>query len=147
MSELRGQSRKLGECLRRQGFILTLAESCTAGGVAYAVTSIPGSSIYFDRGFVTYSNQAKQDMLGVSSDLLCRYGAVSEEVVIAMAEGALKFSKATIALAITGIAGPDGGAIDKPVGCVWFGLVDQNKSKKSICKYFSATSFISLLLN
>lgn len=128
---------KLGGQLRRAGLVLTLAESCTAGGVAYAVTSVPGSSSYFDRGFVTYSNQAKQDMLGVPLILLERYGAVSEEVAIAMAEGALKFSSASIALAVTGIAGPDGGTVDKPVGCVWFGIVSQNKPRQSICKHFS----------
>ena len=137
MNKFMEGSQQLGECLRKYGFILALAESCTAGGLAYAITSLPGSSIYFDRGFITYSNQAKQEMLNVSPDLLSRYGAVSEEVVIAMAEGALKFSKATVALAITGIAGPDGGTIDKPVGCVWFGLVAQKKPKQSICKYFS----------
>ncbi len=136
MINLMVQAKKLGESLRQQGLILVLAESCTAGGVAYAVTSVPGSSTYFDRGFVTYSNQAKQEMLGVSPDLLARHGAVSEEVAIAMAEGALKFSSATVALAITGIAGPDGGTIDRPVGCVWFGLVAQNKPKQSICQHF-----------
>lgn len=131
-------SQRLGECLHRQGLILALAESCTAGGVAYAITSVEGSSAYFDRGFVTYSNQAKQDMLGVAPDLLRQYGAVSEEVVIAMAEGALKkVSGATIALAITGIAGPGGGTVDKPVGCVWFGVLGKNKPMQTICKYFS----------
>jgi len=137
MNKIMEASKQLGEYLRKYALILAVAESCTGGGLAYAMTSLPGSSIYFDRGFVTYSNQAKQEMLSVSSDLLSRYGAVSEEVAIAMAEGALKFSKATVALAITGIAGPDGGTIDKPVGCVWFGLIAHNKPKKSICKYFS----------
>lgn len=130
------QTKKLGERLRQQGLMLALAESCTAGGLAYAITSVPGSSAYFDRGFVTYSNQAKQEMLEVSANLLNQYGAVSKEVVIAMAEGALKCSRATVALAITGIAGPEGGTVDKPVGCVWFGLAAQAKPTQSICKQF-----------
>lgn len=131
------QVKELGVRLRQQALVLALAESCTAGGVAYSVTSIPGSSVYFDRGFVTYSNEAKQEMLGVSLDLLVQHGAVSEAVALAMAEGALKFSQANVALAITGIAGPGGGSVEKPVGCVWFGLAAHHKPAQSICKHFS----------
>ena len=130
-------SKVLGESLRQHGLVLALAESCTGGGVAFAVTSVPGSSSYFDRGFVTYSNQAKQEMLGVSPDLLKQHGAVSEAVAIAMAEGALKFSEASVVLAVTGVAGPEGGTMDKPVGGVWFALSDQNKFTQSIHKVFS----------
>lgn len=117
---------KLGEALKAHGLMLCTAESCTGGGVASAVTDIAGSSNWFDRGFVTYSNQAKQDMLGVSSETLARHGAVSEATVREMVAGALRNSQAQIALAISGIAGPGGGTPDKPVGTVWFawGLKD-----------------------
>ena len=100
--------------------MLTTAESCTGGGAATAVTDIAGSSTWFDRGFVTYSNQAKVDMLGVSTDTLLRYGAVSEATVREMVAGALRHSRAQIALAVSGIAGPGGGTPEKPVGMVWF---------------------------
>ena len=100
--------------------MLATAESCTGGGVASAVTEIAGSSAWFDRGFVTYSNQAKVDMLGVSSDTLARFGAVSEATVREMVDGALRHSRAQVALAVSGIAGPGGGTPEKPVGMVWF---------------------------
>jgi nicotinamide-nucleotide amidase len=100
--------------------MLATAESCTGGGVASAVTEIAGSSAWFDRGFVTYANQAKVDMLGVSSDTLLRFGAVSEATVREMVAGALRHSHAQIALAVSGIAGPGGGSLEKPVGTVWF---------------------------
>ncbi|MFN3234460.1 MAG: nicotinamide-nucleotide amidase [Gammaproteobacteria bacterium] len=102
--------------------ILVTAESCTGGWLSQAVTSLAGSSKWFERGFVTYSNQAKEDMLGVDSQTLAEYGAVSRETALEMAEGALKHSRADISLSITGIAGPDGGSEDKPVGTVWFGF-------------------------
>lgn len=111
---------QVGAALKAHGVMLTTAESCTGGGVASAVTDIAGSSTWFDRGFVTYSNQAKQDMLGVSGDTLKRFGAVSEATVREMVEGALRNSQAQVALAISGIAGPGGGTPDKPVGTVWF---------------------------
>lgn len=100
--------------------MLATAESCTGGGVASAVTEIAGSSAWFDRGFVTYANQAKVEMLGVSPDTLARFGAVSEATVREMVAGALRHSQAQIALAVTGIAGPGGGSAEKPVGTVWF---------------------------
>lgn len=111
---------KVGAALQSHGMMLATAESCTGGGVASAVTEISGSSGWFDRGFVTYSNQAKVDMLGVSPDTLARFGAVSEATVREMVAGALRHSQAQIALAVSGIAGPGGGTPEKPVGMVWF---------------------------
>lgn len=108
----------LGETLLKAGLIASTAESCTGGGVAYAITEISGSSQWFDRGFVTYSNESKKQMLGVNNKTLEQYGAVSKEVVIEMAEGAVKNSNANIAVAISGIAGPDGGTDEKPIGTV-----------------------------
>lgn len=110
---------QLGEALKRKGWMLAVAESCTGGGVAHACTAVPGSSGWFERGFVTYSNRAKEEMLGVSPELVARYGAVSEEVARAMAEGALRKSRAHVTVAVTGIAGPSGGSAEKPVGTVW----------------------------
>jgi nicotinamide-nucleotide amidase len=99
---------------------LVTAESCTGGGVAEAVTSVSGSSAWFERGFVTYSNEAKEEMLGVLQATLERYGAVSEETAREMARGALRHSRGTLALAVTGVAGPTGGTAVKPVGMVCF---------------------------
>jgi nicotinamide-nucleotide amidase len=113
-------ARALGLACRRRRVTMATAESCTGGGVATAITRIPGSANWFDRGFVTYSNDAKREMLGVSSRSLERYGAVSEEVACEMALGALRHSPADITVAITGIAGPSGGSRTKPVGLVWF---------------------------
>jgi nicotinamide-nucleotide amidase len=110
----------VGALLSAQGLVMVTAESCTAGGVAYAVTQIPGSSAWFDRGMIVYSNEAKQRMLGVPPAYLRDYGAVSEPVARAMAIGALQHSTAQAAVAVTGIAGPDGGTPDKPVGTVCF---------------------------
>lgn len=117
MNQLAAQ---VGAALYAQGMLLATAESCTGGGVATAVTEIAGSSAWFDRGFVTYSNQAKIDMLGVSMDTLARFGAVSEATVREMVAGALQQSEAQITLAVSGIAGPGGGTPEKPVGTVWF---------------------------
>jgi nicotinamide-nucleotide amidase len=111
---------KLGEALKQQGLMLATAESCTGGGVAQAITEVAGSSGWFERGFVTYSNLSKQQMLGVSLTSLNRHGAVSEAVVREMVAGALLHSAAQVALAVSGIAGPEGGTPDKPVGTVWF---------------------------
>ena len=99
---------------------LVTAESCTGGGLAYHLTNVPGSSDWFERGFVTYSNAAKEEMLGVRSATLKTFGAVSEETAREMAAGALKNSAAQCSVAITGIAGPLGGSAEKPVGTVWF---------------------------
>ncbi len=111
---------QVGAALKAHGMMLATAESCTGGGVASAVTEIAGSSSWFDRGFVTYSNQAKSDMLGVLPDTIMRFGAVSEAVVREMVAGALSHSQAQVALAVSGIAGPGGGTPEKPVGTVWF---------------------------
>ena len=111
-------SQQLGEALLEQGWKLTCAESCTGGGIAAAVTDIAGSSQWFDRGFVTYSNQAKQDMLGVASETLECHGAVSEQTVREMVTGALSRSGAQVGVAVSGIAGPGGGTDEKPVGTV-----------------------------
>ena len=113
-------ARQTGEQLLHAGLMLATAESCTGGWVAKLVTDIEGSSHWFERGFVTYTNDAKQELLGVGADTLAQFGAVSEPTVQAMAAGALAHSHADISLAITGIAGPGGGSSDKPVGLVWF---------------------------
>jgi nicotinamide-nucleotide amidase len=111
---------ELGTLLRERNLNLALAESCTGGLVAAAITDIAGSSAWFERGFVTYSNQSKIEMLGVSAETLEKYGAVSEQTAREMALGALKNSRAQVACSITGIAGPDGGTKEKPVGTVCF---------------------------
>lgn len=111
---------QVGSALKSQGLMLATAESCTAGGVAQAITEVAGSSGWFECGFVTYSNTSKVDMLDVSDGLILRYGAVSDEVAEAMAEGALANSNASISVSTTGIAGPDGGVPGKPVGTVCF---------------------------
>ncbi len=111
-----------------KSLLLATAESCTGGGIAEVITRIPGSSAWFDRAFVTYSNEAKVEMLGVESNAIDRYGEVSDAVVRQMAEGALARSKAHLAVAVTGIAGPGGGTVDKPVGTVWFAWVVRDKS-------------------
>ncbi|MFD1792593.1 CinA family protein [Ochrobactrum teleogrylli] len=106
------------EACRKAGVMIATAESCTGGLIAGALTDIAGSSDVVDRGFVTYSNEAKHDMIGVPMELINRVGAVSKEVAIAMAEGALKHSRAGISIAVTGVAGPGGGSEEKPVGLV-----------------------------
>jgi nicotinamide-nucleotide amidase len=111
---------ELGHRLQAAQLMLATAESCTGGWVSKVVTDIPGSSSWFDRGFVTYSNGAKQDMLSVSAEALAVHGAVSEEVVLEMATGALEHSLAGVAVAVSGIAGPDGGTEERPVGTVCF---------------------------
>ncbi|GAB1234367.1 CinA family protein [Ferrigenium sp. UT5] len=111
---------QVGGALKAHGLLLATAESCTGGGVAQAITAIAGSSAWFERGFITYSNLSKQQMLGVAEATLIAHGAVSEAVVRAMVAGALEQSGAQVGLAVSGIAGPDGGTPDKPVGTVWF---------------------------
>ena len=101
---------------------LATAESCTGGMIAAACTDLAGSSAWFERGFVTYSNEAKTQMLGVTASLITQHGAVSEEVVRAMVQGAIAHSRAQVAVAVTGVAGPAGGSAAKPVGTVWFGF-------------------------
>ena len=106
---------------RARGEMVATAESCTGGLIAAALTHVPGSSDVVDRGFVTYSNGAKAEMLGVPAALIARVGAVSQEVAAAMAEGALQRSQAHVTVSVTGVAGPGGGSAEKPVGLVWFG--------------------------
>ena len=113
---------RLADALRARGWRLAAAESCTGGLIAAACTSVAGSSDWFERGFVTYSNAAKAESLGVDPALIAAHGAVSEPVARAMAEGALAHSRADLAVAVTGIAGPGGGSADKPVGTVWLAL-------------------------
>ena len=110
---------ELAQAMRARGWKLATAESCTGGLIAACCTELPGSSDWFDRGFVTYSNASKMDMLGVPASLIEQHGAVSREVALSMAQAALKRSAATMALAVTGIAGPSGAVPGKPVGTVW----------------------------
>lgn len=112
----------LGNTLSAKGWQISCAESCTGGGVGYAITSVSGSSAWFKKGFITYSNEAKQEMLGVSELTLNQHGAVSAVTVEEMAAGAAKHANANVAIAISGIAGPEGGTPDKPIGTVWFGF-------------------------
>ena len=111
----------LAQILLKKGWLLATAESCTGGLIAATCTDLAGSSGWFERGFVSYSNDAKSELLGVSAALITQHGAVSEAVARAMAEGALRHSRAQVALAVTGVAGPSGGTPAKPVGTVWFG--------------------------
>ena len=111
----------LAERLQSKNWQMATAESCTGGAIAAACTDLAGSSNWFERGFVTYSNAAKTDLLGVDAALIARHGAVSEPVARAMARGAVAHSRAQVALAVTGVAGPGGGSAEKPVGTVWFG--------------------------
>ena len=113
---------KLGQLLIQKKWSVTTAESCTGGGIGYWLTAVPGSSAYVDRGFITYSNKAKQQLLAVRSATLLQFGAVSEQTVREMAEGAAKAAGAGMAIAVSGIAGPDGGSAYKPVGTVCFGF-------------------------
>jgi nicotinamide-nucleotide amidase len=113
-------AQRVGAALKAKGLRLATAESCTGGWVAMALTAIPGSSDWFERGYVTYSNEAKQEDLGVAADTIRRQGAVSEAVAREMAAGAQRRARAQVALAITGVAGPGGGTKDKPVGMVCF---------------------------
>lgn len=118
---------QLGMLLQTAGIKLATAESCTAGGLCWEITRVPGSSAWFDRGFVTYSNESKMDLLHVKASTLKKYGAVSEQVAREMALGALKNSDAQVAISVTGVAGPTGGTAEKPVGLVWLGLAQDNQ--------------------
>jgi len=127
---------KAGRRLKRAGATLATAESCTGGWVAQAVTSVAGSSAWFERGFVTYSNAAKHELLGVSTKTLKKFGAVSEETAREMARGALARSRARVALAVTGIAGPGGGSAAKPVGTVCFAWAARRSGVRSETRRF-----------
>jgi len=136
MSDLSELSQQLANTLLQQHKQLAVAESCTGGWLAKCLTDIPGSSRWFERGFVTYSNAAKQEMLGVPPATLQREGAVSEAVVAEMAAGALQHSAADLAIAISGIAGPGGAVPGKPVGTVCFGTAQKDKEVQSDTQHF-----------
>ena len=127
---------QVGILLQKHGATLTVAESCTGGWVCQSITEIAGSSAWFDRGFITYSNAAKHELLGVPESILTDYGAVSEETVLAMTAGALKHSQADFALAVSGIAGPTGATDDKPVGTVWFAWQQRDGDSVTLRKQF-----------
>lgn len=126
---------ELGATLAARGWRVTCAESCTGGGVACAITEVAGSSRWFETGFVTYANVAKERLLGVKAGTLDREGAVSEAVVLEMAQGALWEAGADIAVAVSGIAGPEGGSAAKPVGTVWFAWVSADARETRCCHF------------
>ena len=130
-------SQRLGEVLGARGWLLATAESCTGGWIAEAVTATAGSSGWFDRGFVTYSNEAKMEMLGVGADTLARHGAVSEAAVREMVAGALARSRAQIAVAVSGVAGPAGGSPAKPVGMVCLAWVVAGETPRVVTRRFA----------
>ncbi len=132
---MHGLAKRVGERLLANGQTLATAESCTGGWVAQAITAIAGSSDWFDRGFITYSNDAKQEMLGVRAETLKRHGAVSEDTAREMAQGALARSKATLTLAVTGIAGPAGGSAEKPVGMVCFAWASRQGARAETLRF------------
>jgi len=134
--DLQQLTTQVAQTLIDRNWLLATAESCTGGWVAKCCTDLAGSSAWFDRGFVTYSNQAKQELVAVKASILETFGAVSEQTVIEMAQGALHNSSADISVAISGIAGPEGGTAEKPVGTVWFAWATK-KSAKSQLHHFS----------
>jgi nicotinamide-nucleotide amidase len=128
-------TRLLAARLLAKGQMLATAESCTGGMIAAACTDLPGSSAWFERGFVSYSNAAKTELLGVPAALIAEHGAVSEPVVRAMAQGAVQRSRAQVAVAVTGVAGPGGGSAGKPVGSVWFGWATPAGEVTQLCQF------------
>ena len=136
MSELENLAARVGENLLRYGLQLAVAESCTGGWVTQAITSVAGSSQWLERGFVTYSNPSKEELLGVNPKTLAQYGAVSEQTVREMAEGALTHSHAQIAAAVSGIAGPGGGSLEKPVGTVCLAWASNGKETRTENRFF-----------
>ena len=137
MDELETLAKQVGAALQGRGLMLASAESCTGGWVGAAVTAVAGSSQWFDRGFITYTNESKQEMLGVSEKTLSEYGAVSEQTVREMVAGALKHSHAQVALAISGIAGPGGAIPTKPVGTVCIAWALRSGAARSQTFHFS----------
>lgn len=136
-SELFKLAEQLGRLLKANGKTIATAESCTGGWIAQVITEVPGSSTWFDRGFVTYSNAAKVQMLDVSPQTLEDYGAVSTETAAEMAAGVLAYSDADVAVAVTGIAGPDGGTPEKPVGTVFIAWAHKNGVSKVVRKQWT----------
>lgn len=137
MDNLTELAQKVGERLRRGRWRLTTAESCTGGWIAQEITAVAGSSEWFEYGFITYANRAKQDLLGVPSSVLAQHGAVSEATVRAMAVGALERSAANFSIAVSGIAGPGGGSPTKPVGTVWLAWAAPNSQVRAREYHFS----------
>ena len=135
-ADLEKLAAQIGTRLKARGMKIATAESCTGGWVGEALTAIAGSSDYYECGFITYSNRAKQDMLGVPADILERHGAVSEDTVRAMAAGALARSQADLALSVSGVAGPGGGSARNPVGTVCFGWALKGAGPQSARRYF-----------
>lgn len=142
LSQVHCDAKKLGDQLKLQHLQLVTAESCTGGQLAQTITSVPGASAWFERGFVTYSNLSKQQILGIDETLLNRFGPVSEEVVLAMATNALNKSPASVSIAITGIAGPDGGTEKIPVGTIWMAWVSKNAFSKTQCQHYTGDRLI-----
>lgn len=126
-------ARQVASRLLERGGRLVTAESCTGGLIAKCLTDLPGSSAWFERGWVTYSDRAKRQELGVPAGLIRRYGAVSEQVARAMVRGALRMSRSDMAVSVTGIAGPDGGSPEKPVGTVWIGWAQGEGARAVVC--------------
>jgi nicotinamide-nucleotide amidase len=135
MTGISDWSRCVGVALLQKKWLLTTAESCTGGLIAASCTEIAGSSEWFERGFVTYSNASKSELLGVDPALIDRHGAVSAPVALAMAQGALHHAHAHIAVSVTGIAGPGGGSADKPVGTVWLGWATEHQHWTECCHF------------
>jgi nicotinamide-nucleotide amidase len=127
--------RLLADLMLKKQFFLATAESCTGGLIAAACTNLAGSSQWFERGFVTYSNAAKTTMLGVDAALILQFGAVSQQVAIAMAQGAVTHSSAQVSVAVTGLAGPTGGSDEKPVGTVWISWCVAGKTTTELCHF------------
>ncbi|WP_159585824.1 CinA family protein [Chelativorans xinjiangense] len=139
MSDVEMLAKRVLQACEERGLKLATAESCTGGMIAAAITDLAGASNVLERGFVTYSNEAKVEMLGVSPQTLGTRGAVSEETALEMAAGALAHSRADIAVSVTGVAGPGGGTAEKPVGLVWFGLAVKGKEPRAQKRLFTGT--------
>ena len=135
-TKLYSLAKKLGLILKKRKLFIATAESCTGGMLAASITDVAGSSAYFERGFVVYSNVAKKESLGVKSQTLKKFGAVSEEIAKEMVIGVLKNSHAEVGIAITGIAGPSGGSKNKPKGTICFALICKRAQPETITKYF-----------
>ena len=127
---------QLGQLLLTRHWHISCAESCTGGGIGYAITAISGSSAWFKQGIISYANEAKENVLNVDRHTLVTYGAVSQQTVEAMAQGAAMLANAQVAVAVSGIAGPDGGSVEKPVGTVWFGFFVDGEVTSS-CQLFT----------
>ena len=142
MKQISKQCQSLGKLLTQQKMKLAVAESCTGGWLSSCIIDVPGSSNWFDRGFITYSNDSKVEQLSVNTQDLATYGAVSEEVAQQMAQGVIQHSHADYSIAITGIAGPSGGTRTKPVGTVWFGWANKNTQYSQCCHFFGNRELI-----